>query len=533
MRGGDAGAPPAEVGRVGRAAEDLGSDEAATGTVSAGLASAAPVASRGGLWLGRAVILVAVAAAAAALNAAGSGITRDYLANTWQLLDLDVLADDPVGSVWYLHTQPPGYNAAVATIAWLPAPIAGTLFALDVAALAGTALLLQGILVRSGVGTLTAGGVATVAVLSPSLVNTIGLASYEVLVCLLVVAAIAAGQRYLDGPRTFWLVAASALLTAAALTRSLLHPVWVLAVLALLMAARPPGRRAALAALAVPVLLIGGWTLKNQVVFGTATTSSWLGFNLQRGVVGPMDADLVRADVAAGRVSDLARVAPWGPAEAYRPWSGTCEPHDHPATREPDKGQSGLTTTNFNHECYLPVYREARANALTLARRHPAEYLADRGTALTLSFVHSTTRASGRTTWLDTVYGPLLLSVDHEVSQEGWNVPLFAGGQPIPVTVSLTLAGLCAFVLGRGVVAVVRLVRRGWSGRAGPDGWPTGEVVWLLVSATVALVVLGGDLVEIGENTRFRAMVDPLLIAFPLGALALAAAGWRDRPRCG
>jgi len=530
MRGGDAGAPPAEVGRV-RAGEVPASDGPATGAVAG--AGDVPSPARGRLWVGRAVILVAVAAAAAALNAAGSGITREYLANTWQLLDLDVLADDPVGGIWYLHTQPPGYNAVVAAIAWLPAPIAGTLFALDVAALAATGLLLQGILVRSGVGPLTAGGVATVAVLSPSLVNTIGLASYEVLVCLLVVAALAAAQRYLDAPRTRWLVATSALLTAAALTRSLLHPVWVLALLALLMAARPPGRRAALAALALPVLLIGGWTVKNQVVFGTATTSSWLGFNLQRGVVGPMDADLVRADVAAGRVSDLARVAPWGPAEDYEPWSGSCDPHDHPATREPEKGQSGFTTTNFNHECYLPVYDEARANALTLVRRHPMAYLSDRGTALRLSFVPSTTRSSGRTTWLDAVYGPLLLSVDHEVSQEGWNVPLFAGGEPIPVTVSLTLAGLCAFVLGRGVVAAVRLVRRGWSERAGPDGWPTGEVVWLLVAGTVAMVVLGGDLVEIGENTRFRAMVDPLLIAFPLGALALAAARRRDRTRAG
>ena len=44
----------------------------------------------------------------------------------------------------------------------------------------------------------------------------------------------------------------------------------------------------------------------------------------------------------------------------------------------------------------------------------------------------------------------------------------------------------------------------------------------MLVAGTVAVVVLGGDLVEIGENTRFRSTIDPLLIAFPLGALVLA-----------
>ena len=34
--------------------------------------------------------------------------------------------------------------------------------------------------------------------------------------------------------------------------------------------------------------------VKNDVLFGTPTLSSWLGFNLQRGVVAPMDRTDVR-----------------------------------------------------------------------------------------------------------------------------------------------------------------------------------------------------------------------------------------------
>ena len=466
---------------------------------------------------------------AVTLNADGGALTRAQVADTWQLLDIEVLGDDPLGSIWYLHTQPPGYNLVVAVVAWLPVPIMGGLYALDIAALAATGLLLAAILVRAGVGPITAGVVATVAILSPSLLSTVRLASYEVLACLLLVAALAAAQRYLDQARARWLIGAALALTAAGLTRSLIHPVWILAAIGLLAAARRPSPRVAAAAFAIPVLLVGGWMLKNQVVFGTATTSSWLGFNLQRGIVGPMDADTVRDDVAAGEVSDLALVAPWGEADEYAAWIGDCEPHDHPATALPAKSQQGFTTTNFNYECYLPVYGEARDNAVTLVRRHPGEYLSDRTTALALSLTWSTTRAGGETTWIDTLYDPLMLGVDHEVSLASWNLPLFAGGGDLPITVSLTLAALGAFVLGRGALSAVRLVRRGWAGRAGTGGWPTTEVMWLLVSGTVALVVLGGNMVEMGENTRFRAMIDPLLIAFPLGALALAVGRARRR----
>jgi hypothetical protein len=488
------------------------------------LAPAAP--DRTAMWVGRAIVLVAVAVATVTLLAADGGMTSEYVSNSWQILDIEALADDPLGSVWYLHTQPPGYNLLVGVAAWLPVPLVGTLYAIDIVALAGIGLLLQSILVRWGVRPIAAALVAALAILNPSLLSTMAMASYEVPVCLLIVGALAAAQRYLETPRTGWLVATSALLTAGALTRSLLHPVWVVAVLAVLAVARPPARRAALVSALIPLVLVGGWMLKNQVVFGTPTMSSWLGFNMQRGVTAPMDADLVQADVTGGAVSELARERPWGPLASYERWIGECTPHDHPVTADTDKESAGVTTANYNHECYLPAYREAQRNAVTLIRRHPAEYAADRVTALKLSFVHSTTLHSGRTTWLDTAYRPLLLSVDHDIAQEDWNLPLFGEPRPFPVTISLTFAALCAFVVGRGVVAVVRLVRRGWRDRA---GWPPPEVLWVLAAGTVAVVVLGGDLVEIGENTRFRSTVDPLLIALPLGASVLLAQRRRGR----
>jgi hypothetical protein len=107
------------------------------------------------------------------------------------------------------------------------------------------------------------------------------------------------------------------------------------------------------------------------------------------------------------------------------------------------------------------------------------------------------------------------------VDMSDWNLPLLVPElQTLTVKVSLTLVALSLMLLARAVVAVVRLVRRGWRAR---HEWPAQEVVWVLIAATVLLVVVGGDLIEFGENGRFRTMLDPLLVALPLAWLAQVA----------
>jgi hypothetical protein len=128
---------------------------------------------------------------------------------------------------------------------------------------------------------------------------------------------------------------------------------------------------------------------------------------------------------------------------------------------------------------------------------------------------------------MDKLYGPFLLQTDTSIPMADWNLPLLPGGGDLAVTVSPTLAAATLFVVGRGVLALVRLTRAGWSDRR---SWPTGEVLWVLVAFTVGLVILGGDLVEFGENSRFRTTVDPLLIALPLAAgVRAAGARWSAR----
>lgn len=479
------------------------------------------------LWIGRALIVGSVMITAIVLEARGLGPSNDRIAHQWQLIDMQVLGSDPLRSIWYLHTQPPGFNALVGLVAWLPLPLAGTLHVANLALLVGLGLLLHQILIRWGVGPRTAGAAVAVALLNPSLLSGLHYGHYEILVGFTVVLALAAAQRHLDDPGPRWLLAAAACITLCGVVRSLFHPLWAIAAIAVLAILRPVPRRYIAAALAIPVVVLGGWMAKNQVVFGTPTTSSWLGFNAQRGVVAAMERDTVEDDVAAGRVSALALEHPWGGIDQYEAWVGDCEPHAHLATRMPEKGLgTNWSYSNFNHECYLPVYEQAQADAVQLVRDHPGRYVATRVDGWVISYQVARIGPPGGRTVIDDAYEPLLLITGVYLDQEDWNLPLL-GPMRLDTEISLTLVAFSLFIAGRATVAGVRLARLGWRARR---TWPTGELMWLLVTSTVAVIVVGGALIEFGENGRFRSSLDPLLVALPLSWAAVAVQRrWADR----
>ncbi len=193
-----------------------------------------------------------------------------------------------------------------------------------------------------------------------------------------------------------------------------------------------------------------------------------------------------------------------------------------------------MAVPNFNHECFLPLYDESSANAWAMIRREPARYLATRVPALALSFAVATVgdddaaptffgATPPRRSWMDRVYEPLLLVQTRPIGMADWNIPLF--GERLAVRLSWTLVALFAVVATRTVVAVVRTGRALVARRA----WPGDEVVWLVAGGTVLFAILGGDLVELGENGRFRAMLDPLLIVLSARAVVEVTTAVRAR----
>jgi hypothetical protein len=489
--------------------------------------------------IGRVVVVVVTVAVVVELLRVGGGVDRIELASSWQLLDLDVLAHDPLRGVWFLHTQPPLHNLVIGLVAWSPLPLAGTVFLLYAACLVVLGLLVHDLLLRWGLPNVVASVAGCLAVANPALLSTIRIVSYEVPLATLLVALVWVLDRYLATPTVRLLGAVVGLATAMVLTRSLFHPVWLAVVLAVVFwARRQPTRRIAVCA-AVPLVLIGGLVAKNAALFDSPSLSSWTGFNLHRGVLDPMTATSIDRALDAGAISGLAAERPWLNLADYRPWLDGCRSGStHPAVAAETKSIYVLPVANFNHECFLRLYRQSRDDAVTMILREPGQYAAGRAVAIALSHAYvplghddpGTSILGARfpsTSWMDRLYSAVMVRSRVDVDMTDWNVPLVGTELSFSVVWPLVL-GTVLVLVGTSIAAVGcwRALRR----RVPPPGR---DVVWLVAGFTILFVVFGGDLVELGENTRFRSMLDPLVLVLAVAVAADLIARFRHRRTVG
>ncbi len=231
--------------------------------------------------------------AAATLAAYAVGFRMEIPWSHFQILDREILAEDPLGALLLLHTQPPALNALLALClraaeasgarpeTWL----GGVYLVLGLL----QALLFHDLVLRAS-GSRRWAALATAALVAEPAFHFYGHHGwYPFLVRTeVVVLAWATARLFLEGARRFlWIALAAAALLP--LTRALFHPAWALLVAAGLLAlwarrfgAPVGGRRG----WALPALLLLAalslWPLKNALVFGRFTYSTLTGVNLAR-----------------------------------------------------------------------------------------------------------------------------------------------------------------------------------------------------------------------------------------------------------
>lgn len=462
--------------------------------------------------------------------ATGQKFDTRYLDFGWQLVPWDILSHAPWSSVWYLHIQPPLWNLVLGVSAWSsPFGDASTLqvvmASFGVLAAASAAALGE----RLGLRRSTAICVALVATLHPETLKGAFEPTYELPVAallLLVLCVMAQHGRSEDAHHLRRrLVLLGALVTAVAMTRSLYHPLWVFAMIgiALWFARHRLNRKTLVAALAVPILVMGGWILKNQVLFGQANLSSWFGMNLQRAVIPVLDLADLRSMRDRGEVSEIAVIGPFGKYELYEDAVAPCEPtRRHRALSEATR-TTDQWSPNFNFECYLPVFEQAGHDAWAVIREHPAVWLEGRLWSLRSTAAVGVTPAESTSVvmrGLDRVYSWVRLDYPGVLSTRGWGTPIY-GQLTAPVDFGLALVPLYASVaLGALVPAVQRLRRRAVTQRA---------PVLIAASLTVVFTIFVGAIAELGEQARFRTMTDPLTVV--VGASLFASIIGRMRSR--
>lgn len=457
----------------------------------------------------------------------GQRYSTDFLHYGYQIVPYPTLRADPFGSVWYLHIQPPLWNLVLGVFGrWSPLPTAITLQLLAVllgALLAGTLCSLLG---RIDVPPGRAVVIALIATVNPSVLKLAFDAQYELAVALALVVllwALAGGPTTSAARR---LVIISVMATSIVMTRSLFHPVWLVLFLApVLYGARRLGRRLSMAgAVLIPLVVVGGWIVKNDVLFSEPSLSSWTGMNLLHSIAPTIPAAELRQLAADGSVSPVTTVGAFQPYSSYAGSVATCVPrHDNPAASEavstaPSVGFDGKNfyTPNFNDECFIPLYRLAGDDAQFLAFRYPYHWLAAREWSARAWFGSGFQNGTSPSIVLRGLDGAFAVARADlpapQVSSSGWQSQEVYGklGRE---DVSWSVLGCSLLVLITGASEVIRRAR-------GRSTFSRRSSVLAASAFILAWTFVTGVVGELGEQGRFRTMTDPLVVALGLVIVA-------------
>jgi len=460
------------------------------------------------------IAIIAVAFVISRLAYATAGIRFDYSALTprvpsqvqWQLLDLRLLRHDLISSIWYLHSQPPLYNVFCGILLHLPTgaqqPVAAAVFlALGMAMVGATFLLL----LEFDVATWLATAISLAVVADPAMVLYENWLSWSYPTAALLTVGCYSVVRLVRTGAARWAVISSACLSAVVLLDSTFQWPWLVAVFFVVgVAVRRQWRRVACAA-AVPLLVVAGWYAKDVALFGTDTTSSWLGMNLSHTTVAHAPGR-VRKLVQEGRLSAIAEVPAFSPLDSYVPRFVSAKHAGVPAL---DEQKVSLGVPNFNNLAYVAVSHEYLHADISYIVADPNAYLdtlplTAKVWALPADQYFTLEGNYGEIAGYARVFDSGVLLQPQFAGGNAGKSALLAGRNPPFGELSWTVVLITAAALLLAPFDIANRFRRRlpWAGSA---------VLWLTVGYGFAVT----SLTELGENMRFQ---------FQLGTLPLVVA---------
>ncbi|RYZ06831.1 MAG: hypothetical protein EOO73_14915 [Myxococcales bacterium] len=422
----------------------------------------------------------------------------------WQFIDPALLRTDLLRSVFYQHSQPPLFNLFTGAVLQSFSTASTLVFQ---AIFIGFGLVFCIVhfylMLRLGVSRRVAFLIAAWFSLSPSVVLYENWFFYTFPLAVLLLLAALALLDFVERKRGRGAAVFFGLLAIISLTQSTFHPFFVLLTLAALLWGLPDLRRRLLRGAVVPLSLLLLVSFKNVALFRTPAYSSWLGMSLARVVMVNVPEPERQRYVDEGKLSPLAMIEPFEAVERYpAAYHHVRGFEDVPVLSEMRKSTG---ETNYNHLGFLGISKQYLADSLSLIKAKPAAYL--KGVARSC-FVY--TKSTSDYGWLidnrtrlfgwDELYNRVFYG--RVRMQAGFGHVRGARGEPYDVYLLLIL-GLPALLfyglwLGVGKGAVPSRLTRAQ------------RVPLLFMCACIAYVAAVGNLVEAGENNRFRFMTDAL-----------------------
>ena len=452
--------------------------------------------------------------------------TADYF---MQFIDPKLLEQRFFESMWYYHATPPMLNLIYATGLNVFGAHQEAFFSLLYHAFGAlTAFAVYLLTLKLSASRVAAGIVTALLLFNPDFVLFQNWLMYEFPAVTFLTLSAWALYRYVQTRNTKWCVALFALLAALLLTRSVFHLAWMVLAVGILAVLCRDNWRQILTAAALPLLVVAGWYGKNLYYFGSFSSSTWLGLGFANISTLILTKPELEQMVQRGEISGLALISRYTQLDVL--FSAT----DGPPSGIPvlDDVVTSTKALNFNYRPLVAISRGYFRDGVKAIEAHPSTYVMGLGLSNQLFFSpnhinpfylrHNRNAALAVHRWTMPVLYGIPVGVEFvRVPRYGWK-----NGPDVPIWTSVPLMIEWVLFLGYGYMQF----RNG--ARATDRTQQARAIVIGFIVFTCLYVYAVGTAVELGENSRYRFLVEPLFMV--LGATATTALGralWKLRRR--
>jgi len=454
----------------------------------------------------------------------GIHLEYDALFTYWQYLDTTTLQHNLLRGLWYDHAQPPFFNLILGVVLKTSGNSAPIVFAILLKCISITNGLLLLTILRRVIPACAASGRPTIGqalarhapllitlvyLLSPALIIFESELFYTTFNTMLLLIGAYFVLRLQDrtpagagpGSRPWKIVVGIFLpLVILCFTRSMYHIVWIGAVgiCLLFVFKKSIAFKPLLTVSIVSTLVVSSWYLKNYMIFGQFSTSTWLGMNFARTVF---------HDHPTTDSTRISTIEPFSPLRYYHAFSDTTRRVAYAGLDDRDlltASKNGYDTLmNLNHVDYLGISQQYMEDSKAYLKQHPGAYLKVVLQSSIMFFAPATRypyaeEPSRKIKYYDLVYS--------------FNLSQFTSGKG-PRRIALTLSAIPKFFI---YLCVFYLL--------GMDIYRRKKIspLNLFILCTISYVFVTSSLVEHYENMRFRYEIEPLFLVLLGQALLLA-----------
>lgn len=318
-------------------------------------------------------IVAAFVVSRAVYFAAGVRFNARPLWEYFQFVEPHLLRDRLLESLFYLHMQPPGFNLlAGLVLKAFPETPGPALHAVYLAAGLATALCTYELMRRMGVTDRIAVPLVIVFTASPGIVLFENLLMYEYLSLAQLSAAALLLHRFVERRTLARALAFQMAMLSLMLVRNSFHLPYYLLLTAAMCWWMKDGRRAVMLSAALPLAVMTGLHVKNWMLFGQFTTSTWLGLNAGTVTTHQLSEEERESLNRAGVLSKVGMIEPAYNLRYYKPYI-TMPPPTGIAVL--DIEENARDRANFNHPAYFQVHRYYIEDAKRILRHYPQAYV--------------------------------------------------------------------------------------------------------------------------------------------------------------